>query len=199
VRQDAIENSVAAWTNWAAIEPTFVPQFHTCWLSDALADWVNDWAKQGPGIIWTEHIAVGLHLEEKLGLTYFGGKGRARSGEFLPIGKKLPPSKRVILASRKANGVGRNLQYQWDRMLFLQPLGSAYLFEQGAGRCHREGVELWSKGVHIDLLMACSEDWRSRQKLLHKAKATHENFYAQKAGNVPWEKVTQPCNGWAYQ
>lgn len=199
VRAEAIANNTKAWTEWAAAQPTFTPQFHTVWLSEALVDAVNDWAKQGPGVVWVEHIAVGLHLQEKLGLTYYGGRGRASNGKYLPISKKLPPSKEAIIASRKANGVGRNMQFQWDRCFFTQPIGRAYIFEQAVGRFHREGVETWSKGVHADILMRCSEDWRARKKLLHKAQATHESIYSQKAGSVPWQQVSRPSDGWAFQ
>ena len=197
VRAEAQLQGERVWTEWAAAQPTFVPRFHTVWLGDALVDAVNDWAKQGPGVIWTEHIAVGQQLQKRLGLTYYGGKGRSDKGDFITAGER--PSKRAVIASRKANGVGRNLQWQWDRCLFTQPLGRAYLFEQAVGRFHREGVESWSKGVHVDILMRCTEDWRARQKLLHKAQATHESFYSQKAGSVPWEKVSRPSDGWAFQ
>lgn len=197
VRADAIANNRAAWTEWAAAQPTFTPRFHTAWLSDNLVDWVNDWSKQGPGVVWTEHIAVGLRLEEKLGLTYYGGRGRSSRGDFITAGPR--PSQKCVIASRKANFIGRNLQFQWDRCLFTQAVGRSYIFEQAVGRFHREGVEGWSKNVHADVLMRCTEDWRARQKLLHKAEATTASLYAQKAGSVPWEKVSRPSDGWAFQ
>lgn len=197
VRAEAVATNERAWTEWAAAKPTFIPRFHTVWLSDALVDVVNDWAKQGPGVIWTEHTAIGPHLQKKLGLTYFAGKGRSDKGDFITAGER--PSNKAVIASRRANGVGRNLQFQWDRCFFLQPLGQAYMFEQAVGRFHREGVETWSKGVSADILMRCKEDWRARQKLLHKAQATHESFYSQKAGSVPWKQVTRPSDGWAFQ
>ncbi len=197
VRAEAITTGERAWTEWAAAQPTFTPQYHAVWFNDNLVDWVNDWAKQGPGVVWVEHTAVGVRLQQKLGLEYFAGKGRSDRGNRITDFER--PSKRAVIASRHANGTGRNLQFQWDRCAFTQPLGRAYLFEQAGGRFHREGVETWSKGVHIDILMRCSEDWRARRKLLHKAESTQQSFYSQKAGSVPWEKVSQPSDGWAFQ
>jgi hypothetical protein len=198
VRNHAIEHGLKAWAEWASIQPEFVPEFQTVWLStDPLCTWLERWAKDGPGVVWTEHIALGPHLQEKLGWTYFGGKGLA-AGTKVKITDGPRPSPRVVLASRRANGTGRNLQFQWNRCCMLQPVGRAYIWEQTIGRLHREGLESWTDRCHVDILMSCSEDWRARQKVLAGAQKTCQTFYSQKACSVPWEKISRPTTGWAF-
>lgn len=197
VRAAAIADGERAWTEWASIQPTFVPEFRACWLNETLAEACAAWGAQGPGIIWCEHIAVGTHLQKQLGFVYYAGKGRSDRGDYITDGPR--PSNKVVLASRRANGEGRNLQFQWDRQCFIQIPSNSYILEQTVGREHREGLETWSKGCHVDVLMRCSEDFRSRAKVHTKAKSTAESFYSQKACSVPWEKVSRPGTGWAFK
>jgi hypothetical protein len=197
VRAAAIADGLKVWSDWASIQPTFVPEFRAMWLNERLAEAVSAWAAQGPGIVWCEHIAVGTHLQKQLGFVYYAGKGRSDRGDYITDGPR--PSKKVVLASRQANGEGRNLQFQWDRQLFIQPVGNSYMFEQTVGREHREGLETWSPGCRVDMLMRCTEDFRSRDRIHKKAKTTAESFYSQKACSVPWAKVARPGSGWAFQ
>lgn len=194
VRAEAIEHDRKVWTEWEAIRPSFVPQYQTVWLGDTLAEWLEAWGKEGPGIVWTEHVCLGPHLHEKLGWQYFGGKGRGLDRTKITDGPR--PSPVPILASRRANGTGRNLQFQWNRCCFIQPVGRSYIFEQTSGRIHREGQE---QPCTVDILMRCTEDFRAREQVLAGAKRTSEKFYSQKACAVPWEKVTRPSTGWAFK
>lgn len=182
----AIETGLTRYERWAAIERGFVPQFRTVWLTKKTLEWAADWAKAHPtGIIWTEHTAVGLELERMSVGVYYGGRGLSRSGKYI---EAAPPGTPII-ASRRANSVGRNLQYKWNCMLFLQPPGKSRLLEQAAGRVHREGIETWSDAVHADVLLTCTEDQRAVAKTLASAERTCSNIYSQKAATCAWDHV----------
>jgi hypothetical protein len=183
----AEETGLARYARWAAIKDTFAPQFRTVWLTRKTLEWAAEWAKANPtGIIWTEHTAVGLELERLTGLTYYGGRGFSQSGKYI----ENAPTGRPIIASRRANSIGRNLQYKWNCMLFLQPLGKSRLLEQAAGRVHREGIETWSDGVRADVLLTCSEDQRAVAKTLASAERTCSSIYSQKAATCEWFHVS---------
>lgn len=185
-RDYAIEHNVRQWQRWDAIQHSFIPQFRTVWLSHKTLDWAKAWAAANPrGIIWTEHTAVGLELERYTGLVYYGGRGMSAAGRYI----EDAPAGQPIIASRRANSVGRNLQYKWNCMLFLQPLGKSRLFEQALGRVHREGIETWASSVHADVLLCCTEDSRSVTKTLATGRATSQNIYSQKVATTPWAHI----------
>lgn len=185
-RAHAEQIELPRWRRWAAIKDSFVPQYRTVWLTRKTLEWAADWAKRNPtGIIWTEHTAVGRELERMTGLTYYGGRGYSAAGKYI----EDAPAGTPIIASRRANSIGRNLQYKWNCMLFLQPLGKSRLLEQAAGRVHREGIETWSSAVRADVLLTCTEDVRSVTKTLASAQATAQNIYSQKAASCEWAHV----------
>jgi hypothetical protein len=182
----AISNGKQEWLLWAAIKPSFVPTFRTVWLSTAALDWAAGWADAHPhGIVWTEHTAVGLELAARTGLTFYHGRGLSASGQYI----EKAPAGRPIIASRPANSVGRNLQYKWKDMLFVQPVSRTDKFEQATGRVHREGLETWAPRAHADVLLCCTEDVRSVTKTLASAERTNESIYSQKATSVQWSHV----------
>lgn len=194
-REHAIRYGVRCWVEWEAVKPTFAPQYRTVWLSRAALDWAQAWGTAAPGLIWTEHTAVGLELERQTGWTYYGGRGLSASGAYI----EDAPKHKTAIASRRANSVGRNLQYHWDRMLFLQPLTKSSLKEQALGRLHREGIESWASGVHADVLVTCSEDMRAIGRTIFTARGTQQSFYSQKAAVCPWQHVEQPREArWAF-
>jgi hypothetical protein len=183
----ADETGLPRYLRWAAIKDSFVPQHRTVWLTRKTLQWAGDWAARNPhGIIWTEHPAVGLELERMTGLTYYGSRGYSAAGKYIEAAPKGQP----IIASRRANSVGRNLQYKWNCMLFLQPLGKSRLLEQAAGRVHREGIETWSSEVRADVLLCCSEDVRAVAKTLASAERTCSSIYSQKAATCEWGHVS---------
>jgi hypothetical protein len=185
VRQDAETRGVPAWTHWRDVKPTFVPQYRTVWLSSKALEACAAWgAEVGSGVIWTEHPAFGLELERHTGWTYYGGRGLSRSGKYI---ENDPGG--MIIASRRANSVGRNLQYKWHTCLFSQPVTKAGDLEQGAGRFHREDQ---IHPVHCDVLIACSEDMHAVAKSRSEGKRTQECIYSQKAAMNPWAHVGWP-------
>lgn len=191
-REHAIRYGLRVWLEWAALRPTFVPSSRTVWLSTAALEWAQAWGTAAPGLIWTEHTAVGLELERRTGWTYYGGRGLSASGEYI----EAAPKHKTIIASRRANSVGRNLQYHLDRMLFLQPITRP---EQALGRLHREGIESWSRGVHADVLVTCTEDLRAIAKSRALARGTEASFYSQKVAQCPWTHVSGPDEAsWAF-
>jgi len=182
----AIQNGNTAAAAWFSIKPYFTPTFRTVWLSTAALDWAASWADAHPhGIIWTEHTAVGLELARRTGLTFYHGRGFSAGGQYI----EKAPAGRPIIASRPANSVGRNLQYKWKDMCFLQPVSRTDKFEQAAGRVHREGLETWATGAHADVLICCTEDARAISKTLASAERTSESIYSQKASTVAWAHV----------
>jgi hypothetical protein len=191
-REHAIRYGLRVWLEWAALKPTFVPSSRTVWLTRDVLDWAHRWGTAAPGLIWTEHTAVGLELERVTGWTYYGGRGLSARGEYI----EDAPKHKTLIASRRANSVGRNLQYHLDRMLFLQPITRP---EQALGRLHREGIESWSSGVHADVLVTCSEDLRAISKCRALARGTEASFYSQKVAQCPWEHVERPePAAWAF-
>lgn len=185
-RERAEAKQLPAWVDWKAIRDTFTPQYRTVWLSYAALDWAAAWAARNPtGVIWTEHTAIGPELERRSGLTYYGGRGYSARGKYI----EDAPAGAPIIASRRANSVGRNLQYKWNCMLFLQPLSKSRLTEQALGRVHREGLETWSPGAHADVLLTCFEDVRSVAKTLASGDRTCETIYSQKVASTPWAHV----------
>lgn len=184
-REHAERHALKVWREWREIEPTFVPNSKIVWMSRAALDWAQAWGTAAPGIIWTEHTAVGLELERQTGWTYYGGRGLSAKGAYI----EDAPKHKTMIASRRANSVGRNLQFHLDRMLFLQPITRP---EQALGRLHREGIETWSSGVHADVLVTCSEDLRAIGKARQLARGTHASFYSQKIAQCPWRHVERP-------
>jgi hypothetical protein len=194
-REHAIRWGLRAWAEWQEIEPTFTLQYRTVWLSRAALDWAQAWGTAAPGLIWVERTAVGLELERQTGWTYYGGRGLSASGSYI----EDAPKHKTAIASRSANSVGRNLQYHWNRMLFLQPCTKSSIFEQALGRMHREGIESWADHVHADVLVTCSEDFRAIGRTLSTARGTQQSFYSQKAAVCPWAHVDPPREmRWAF-
>ena len=103
------------------------------------------WGREG-GIIWCDHRAFAQRLSAETGWALFGPGGVDADGR--PI--ELCHDK-TIIASRQANGYGRNLQ-AWNRALVTALPGNGRDFEQLLGRQHREGQ---LRAVKVDLLFIC--------------------------------------------
>lgn len=171
-------NEEPAWTEWRDIKDTYTPQTRVLWLSDVVLHWCWRWGQQGPGIIWVDDVAFGEALADCTGWTYYGAGNRPRIED--------APGARPCIASRRAHGTGRNLQFQWSRMLFTAPPNTSRDFEQNVGRLHREGQV---HPVHVDILLTCHEDFGSIRKVLRGARRTAESLYAQKANSVKWPRA----------
>lgn len=187
VRRHAEECGAPAWLAWKAIRPQYDPKQHqkTMWLSTAALEWAEDWGQREPGIIWTDDTAFAVELAARTGWVFYAGKGFARTGEYI----EDAPRGVTAIASRRANGTGRNLQYQWSRMLFTCVPANAAITEQNLGREHREGIETWASSVHADIMIGCSEDRGAIQKVFAGAYRTRESIYDCKVLHANWTRV----------
>jgi hypothetical protein len=135
---------------WRAIRETFRPNSTPVWRSDFLAEFVGEWFKGGPGIVWVHHVAVGERLAERLGVPYFG-----RGGLDLRTGKSIETANgAACIASIASCGEGRNLQ-AWARNLVITPPKSGATWEQLIGRTHRAGQR--ADEVQVEIAIACRE------------------------------------------
>jgi hypothetical protein len=145
VRRWAEKNGDSIWLSWKAIQPTFQPRFVPVWLNDRAIEWCKAWGASG-GIVWTDHRAFAARLSAETGWRWFAGGGKDANGMMIE-----QCSDRTIIASRQANGTGRNLQ-RWCRGLITAFPGNGRDAEQLLGRQHRDGQ---MNPVEIDVLTAC--------------------------------------------
>jgi hypothetical protein len=121
-----------AWALWKAVKNRPEPPKKTIWIDDflcrdALARAKEHARKGDPCVIWVEHKAVGAKLAQVSGLTYYG-QGTDAS----------PTTHDVLIASRRVQGVGKNLQHHYSTNIFTA-LCSGSEMEQAIGRTHRQG------------------------------------------------------------
>jgi hypothetical protein len=191
VRQHAIETNARPWTDRAAISPIYDPKQHqkTLWLSDCALNFAANWGEQpGGGVIFSDDIAFSVELARRTGWTYYAGGGLSRNGQYIEDAQKGAP----IIASRKANGTGRNLQFRWNRMLFEQIPAQCAEAEQNVARVHREGLETWATSCDVDVMIGCREDVAAVAKIFAGAYRTSESIYAVKALQPSWERIKDP-------
>jgi hypothetical protein len=145
VRRWAEREQHPIWLKWKVTQPTFEPRFVPVWLNTRALDYCKRWGREG-GIVWTDHRAFAQRLAAETGWRLFGPGGVDSTG--LPI--ELCTD-RTIIASRQANGVGRNLQ-RWCRGLITAIPGNGRDAEQLFGRQHREGQ---TRPVEMQILFGC--------------------------------------------
>jgi hypothetical protein len=138
------------YEDWCKIRDSFEPHTVPVWLDDTALKACTDWAKQGSGIIWTEHDAFSKKLSELSGLPYFGKQGKDAKGRMI---EDASPEE-VVIASIASNGEGRNLQ-AWCRNLITSLPPNGRIMEQLLGRTHREDQK--SDEVSYQYLVTCPE------------------------------------------
>lgn len=123
----------------------FVVNTEPVFLSDAVIDVCIQWMKEGPGIVWTEHSAFARRLSQKSGVPYYGREGVNSQGVSILEHAKIWQNPRddiyldkPLIASRQANGTGKNLQKFYRNLMPIAPT-SASDWEQTLGRTHRDG------------------------------------------------------------
>lgn len=155
-RRWAIRQGLRERFEWEEIQPTFEPRFVPVWLNDRALDYCKDWGREG-GIIWTDHRAFAARLSAETGWAWFAGGGRDRQGRMIE-----QCTDRTIIASRQANGTGRNLQ-RWCRGLVTALPGNGRDVEQLLGRQHREGQ---TRPVDLQILFACRAHANDLRKVM---------------------------------
>jgi hypothetical protein len=146
---------------WEGQAPNYDPELHTktIWISSEAIDTARAWVAANPeGIVWVDSIALGCELERQLGISYYGGEGLDSRGRFILD----HPSGTPFVASKSANGTGRNLQ-TWHRNLFFTTPA-----EQVIGRTHRPGQ--MAEVVGVDLYVGCFEHLAAFLKELARAR-----------------------------
>lgn len=179
------------WLRWEQAQPTYVPQTRTLWLSEAVLDAAEEWGREAPGIIFVDDRDFGAKLAARTGWDYYASGGKTASGKKLER-RKEGVSRRTVICSRRSCGVGLNLQFQWNRILFVSPPNNSRDFEQNTGRCHREGAEEGFESVEVSILLTCAEDYASVRKVIRTAQRTAKSLYRQKAIDWPWDRTSEP-------
>lgn len=119
------------WIDWHAVEDRPEPPKETIWLDDYLCrdalERAESYLKKGRRpIIWTEHVATLQKLGELSGIRTYGPGTDAGIA-----------TEKILIASRRSQGTGKNLQDRYDTSIFfLFPGGQDA--EQTIGRTHRE-------------------------------------------------------------
>lgn len=118
-----------AWPAWRCVKDRKPPPTVAVWESDFVVDASIAWARKQkePAIVWYEWKALGERIASKGQLPHYGaGTDASESKE------------RVIVASVRTQGTGKNLQhYSTNLLTSVPPNGTT--FEQTAGRTHRPG------------------------------------------------------------
>ena len=155
---------------WLREKPNYVPVSRAEWHCTGAIDAVQEWMRQGPGIVFTDHTFFAEELARRTGAKYFGAGGIDKNG--LEIEKADPNS--CIIASRVANSTGRNLQ-GWHRGLVTSSPHNALEWEQMLGRFHRHGQQ---HDVTFDLLVGCRENHDGWLRSLDLAQMTRDTLGA---------------------
>lgn len=135
---------------WEEVKDTYEYMTEPVWLDMSVLQAAVDWAHTIEGIVWVEHRAVGLALEN-LGLPYYGSYG-------LRNGEAIEDSQGGVAASIAANKEGRNLQ-RHHRNLVLTPPTTGAAWEQLLGRTHRDGQQ--ADEVTVEVYTGCMESHRA--------------------------------------
>ena len=123
---------------WAQAKEQFEPNVEEVWVSEAMVERMEDWALETGGLVWVSHRPVGRLLKKRGRVPYFG------AGDDKVLSHSGP-----CAASLRAHGTGKNLQYQWSKMLFPSPPNSALDWEQAIGRMHRSGQPEDTVEAHV--------------------------------------------------
>ena len=126
-----------AWADWKAVKDRDPPPTETIWVDDFLCRDAIRYAKtiDVPVILWYEHRAIGERLGKLSGLPVYG-QGTDAS----------PTRESILIASRRVQGTGKNLQHHYGHNIFLELPPNGTEFEQSVGRTHRPGQihdEVW--------------------------------------------------------
>lgn len=165
--ESPIGEALIAWR--AAADAVGPLNQETLWLSERILDWCAAWGARERGLIFVDDRAFGRLLSLRTDWTYYGEGGVDSRGRAIEAHLPGIPA----IASRNANGTGRNLQKIWSKMLIVTGPSSADALEQNVGRLHREGQEL---PVQVDLLILCPEDISALENLFRRTTRTQESF-----------------------
>ena len=118
-----------SWEAWKRVKDRDPPPVVPIWKNDFLVDAAIAWAykQKEPSIIWYEWNAVGERIAQKGDIPLYGAGTDAGAQKH-----------KVIVASIRAQGTGKNLQHYSRNLLTTAPPNGTTL-EQTMGRTHRPG------------------------------------------------------------
>lgn len=158
------------YRQWKDIEPTFVPNTVTQWLSATPLQTAVAWlARQPePSIIWVQGRPVGRALAAMTGVEYYGAQGCVVKPDGKPDRaryiKEADP-RRSLIASIESISDGQNMQ-AWRRNLIVGMPKSAATVEQLLGRTHRAGQ---TRPVFCTVLVGSGDNLRAVAKAQDEA------------------------------
>jgi len=161
---------LSALERWRAVAEAVGPlNQETLWLSEATIAWVERWGRERPGLIFVDDIEFGRYLSLRTDWVFYGEAGEDSRGRAI----EEHPKQTTAIATRGANGTGRNLQKIWNRMLIVTCGSTAAALEQNVGRLHREEETL---PVQADILCICPEDTQAIERILTGIPRTQDSF-----------------------
>lgn len=146
---------------WQKIKDTFAINQVVQWHDASALDLCAKWLAKSTGICWVEHRFFGFELARRTGLPYYGQDGLTDDG------RNILDASGSIIASRAANGTGKNLQ-AWNRNLIVTCPTGASIWEQLVGRTHRQGQT--ADEVHVDVLLGSAESFAAWERAQGEAR-----------------------------
>jgi hypothetical protein len=157
------------YRDWRAVRHEYDPVTEAVWLDEYLVDYAISWARETGGLVWVPHSTVGERIDSK-GLPYFAGGKEAD--------RMLRAHKGPCAASFKSHHESKDLQRQWNRVLYLLPPATGQQWEQSLARVHRRGSPF--PDVQVDVLLLSLGTLNSWDQALRDAKYAHEVFDVQR-------------------
>ncbi len=157
--EQAIENRklnnpelLEAFYEWREVRDTYEINKQDVWVDDVILQQTMSWMhkhRHTGGIVWTDHRAFGMKLSELTGVGFCADEGCDQRGVLID-----DYAGRMVIASVKGNGEGRNLQ-AWHRNLLVSLPPNGGTWEQVLARTHRYGQP--EDCVYFDWIAACWE------------------------------------------
>ncbi len=156
------------YDEWREVKNTFRANTVPVWIGDACLRAAADWLETDPKgkICWVEHRCFGQRLAEMTGRPYFAAGAVDARGRDLNEEVEGP-----LIASVKACGTGRNLQFLNWRNLYVSPMSKNNDWEQTLGRTHRD---LQPRDVEAEVFMMCRESYSSMMWACREAEYTQQ-------------------------
>ncbi len=166
------ERVVEAYNTWKNIRGTFRIRTKPQWVDDTVVEYCAKWMQEaGSGIIWTEHIAMGERIAERLGIGFCSEGGLDRNKKKIESYRGAP-----VVASVPGNYKGRNL-HDWNKGLVINMPPSGKWAEQLLARMHRRRQK--EGRVYWDFLMLCQEQYNGYDQMIADA------HYVQQSTKLP--------------
>jgi hypothetical protein len=94
-----------------AIRDRVKPLTEAVWISEFMIDEIENWIKENKkGVVWVQHTALEAKLSLR-GIKYYGGDDKSH--------ETIEDDKGAYAASIYAHGTGKNLQYHFNKNLFV--------------------------------------------------------------------------------